>query len=44
MLRILLLLGIRFLDIAPEAGLDFQHRSGSPKKKYILETIGGGVA
>ena len=32
MLRILLLLGIRFLGIAPEAGLDFQHRSGSPKK------------
>ena len=44
MLRILLLLGIRFLDVAPEAGLDFRHHSGSPEKKYILETIGGGVA
>ena len=41
---ILLLLGIRFLDVAPEAGLDFRHHSGSPEKKYILETIGGGVA
>ncbi|MFQ5738891.1 MAG: CRTAC1 family protein [Acidobacteriota bacterium] len=39
-----LALGIQFVDVAKESGLDFHHLSGSPKKDYILETISGGVA
>ena len=33
-----------FEDVATEAGLDFQHFSGSPEKQYILESMSGGVA
>ena len=33
-----------FEDVAAEAGLDFQHYSGSPEKQYILESMSGGVA
>ncbi len=34
-----------FRDITKQAGLDeFLHRSGSPDKKTILETVGSGVA
>src|SRR5256884_7912004 len=34
-----------FRDITKQAGLDkFLHRSGSPDKKTILETMGSGVA
>ncbi|MYC81640.1 MAG: VCBS repeat-containing protein [Acidobacteria bacterium] len=33
-----------FEDVAAEAGLDFQHYSGSPEKRYILESMSGGVA
>lgn len=34
-----------FADITKQAGLDkFLHRSGSPEKKTILETMGSGVA
>jgi hypothetical protein len=36
--------GIRFLDIAVSAKLDFHHVSGSPEKKYLPETFSGGVA
>jgi enediyne biosynthesis protein E4 len=35
---------IQFLDVAEKAGLDFRQVSGSPEKKYIPETMGGGVA
>lgn len=36
---------IVFMDITTEAGLDkFVHRSGSPRDKTILETMGSGVA
>ncbi len=35
---------VRFVDVARQAGLDFQHVSGNPEKPYSLETIGGGVA
>lgn len=35
---------VRFTDVAQSAGLDFRHVSGSAEKKYILETISGGVA
>jgi len=33
-----------FEDVAAEAGLNFQHFSGSPEKQYILESMSGGVA
>jgi hypothetical protein len=34
-----------FQDISEKAGLTvFQHKMGTPEKKYILETIGSGVA
>jgi len=32
-----------FTDIAPSAGIHFQHTSGSPEKNYIFEAKGGGV-
>jgi len=36
---------IEFVDIAAEAGLDFQHVAGNPEQKnYILEVTGSGVA
>src|SRR4029077_11831525 len=36
---------VLFADITKQAGLDkFLHRSGSPDKKTILETMGSGVA
>ena len=36
---------IVFSDITKQAGLEkFLHRSGSPDKKTILETVGSGVA
>src|SRR5437016_515577 len=36
---------IVFSDITKQAGLEkFLHRSGSPEKKFILETVGSGVA
>ncbi len=34
----------RFTDVAAKAGIDFQHVSGSADKKYILESMSGGVA
>ncbi len=37
-------LTIQFVDVAPTAGLDFQHTSGSAEKKYLLEVDGGGIA
>ena len=34
-----------FQDVAVKAGLTaWQHKMGTPEKKYILETIGSGVA
>ena len=35
---------LMFEDVAAEAGLDFQHFSGSAEKQYILESMSGGVA
>ena len=35
--------GLLFRDIAPEAGITFQHHS-APDKKYIVESMSGGVA
>ena len=36
---------VHFVDIASDAGLDFQHVAGNPvRKEYILEVTGSGVA
>jgi len=36
---------IVFMDVTKEAGLDkFHHRSGTPGKPTIIETLGSGVA
>lgn len=35
---------IQLVDVAQKARLDFQHFSGSAEKKYILESMSGGVA
>lgn len=35
---------VTFEDVAEEAGLRFQHVSGSKEKRYILEAMGSGVA
>ena len=40
----LLTMGIKFIDVAQKAGLNFQHFSGSSEKTYILEGMSGGVA
>lgn len=34
---------VLFREIGPEAGITFQHHS-APEKKYIVESMGGGVA
>ena len=37
--------GVRFVDRTEASGLSaFQHRSGTPEKRYIVETTGSGVA
>jgi tetratricopeptide (TPR) repeat protein len=36
--------GIRFTDISSEVGLDFTHLSGTPEQRFIIESMGGGVA
>ena len=36
--------GVTFVDVAEEAGLRFQHVSGSKEKRYILEAMGSGIA
>ncbi len=36
---------VHFVDVASDAGLDFQHVAGDPvRKEYILEVTGSGVA
>ncbi len=38
-------IGVVFEDVTREAGLDsFRHQAGSPRKAYLPETIGSGVA
>ena len=34
---------IRFVERAAEAGLDFEHVSGSPEQRYILESMSSGA-
>ena len=37
--------GVRFVDRTEASGLAaFQHRSGTPEKRYVVETTGSGVA
>ena len=37
--------GVRFIDGTKASGLAaFQHRSGTPAKRYVFETTGSGVA
>jgi enediyne biosynthesis protein E4 len=37
--------GVRFVDRTADAGLaGFTHRSGTPEKRYVVETTGSGVA
>jgi len=37
--------GVRFVDRTEASGLAaFQHRSGAPEKRYVVETTGSGVA
>src|SRR5690606_25295111 len=35
---------VRFTDVTAEAGIDFTHRSSATSNKYLVETMGGGVA
>jgi enediyne biosynthesis protein E4 len=35
---------VRFTDITKAAGVDFRHESSATSNKYLVETMGGGVA
>jgi enediyne biosynthesis protein E4 len=35
---------VQFTDITQPAGIDFEHESSATSQKYLLETMGGGVA
>ena len=37
-------IAMTFVDVAEQAGIDFQHVSGSAEKTYVLEGMSGGVA
>ena len=34
----------QYIDIAPQAGIDFHHRNGARGDKHLPETMGSGVA
>src|SRR6266850_4037896 len=36
--------GPQFTDITPETRIDFKHENSATSNKYLLETMGGGVA
>ena len=36
--------GPQFTDVTPETGIDFKHENSPTSNKYLLETMGGGVA
>jgi len=44
MLPLFLHLSIALLEILRPAGLDFAHRNSPTRQKYLIETMGGGVA
>jgi len=35
---------VRFADVTKESGIDFKHESSPTPQKYLIETMGGGVA
>ena len=35
---------VRFVDATQTAGIEFEHRNSATPSKYLLETMGGGVA
>ena len=35
---------VQFTDITEAAGIDFKHESSATSNKYLIETMGGGVA
>ena len=35
---------LRFTDITASSGIDFEHRSSPTTQKYLIETMGGGLA
>ena len=35
---------VRFIDVARAVGIDFEHANSATSNKYLLETMGGGVA
>jgi hypothetical protein len=35
---------VRFVDVTTASGLEFQHESSPTSNKYLIETMGGGVA
>ena len=35
---------VRFTDVTRELGLDFKHENSATSNKYLIETMGGGVA
>lgn len=35
---------VRFVDVAKEVGMDFQHNDGSSGQQYLVELMGAGVA
>ena len=36
--------GVQFIDITRTAAVDFQHEHSATTNKYLIETMGGGVA
>jgi hypothetical protein len=36
--------GVRFTDITQSVGMDFKHHHSATSNKYLIETMGGGVA
>ncbi|HEY8148089.1 MAG TPA: CRTAC1 family protein, partial [Vicinamibacteria bacterium] len=35
---------VKFTEVAPSLGIDFKHDSSATSNKYLIETMGGGVA
>jgi hypothetical protein len=44
MLKIAFCIAVGLLELVRPAGLDFTHRNSPTPKKYLIETMGGGVA
>jgi hypothetical protein len=35
---------VRFIDVTPQSKVDFKHENSATSNKYLIETMGGGVA